>query len=151
MLCSESNRQRISIIEPARKTPAFRPDSYPHITNGGEEQDEHPQEGFAKRANLSRWFAIPEAHHGSVPDSHPGVPPPSRRCPASWWQAIDHNAGPRPQASADQSPGEPGALGLHERTHVPATSARQEGTTDPASVSSRQHFAIAAPRCDTRF
>ena len=24
MLCSESNRQRISIIEPARKTPAFR-------------------------------------------------------------------------------------------------------------------------------
>src|SRR5712692_5927964 len=34
MLCSESNRQRISIIEPARKTPAFRPDSYPHFTNG---------------------------------------------------------------------------------------------------------------------
>src|SRR5258707_4119219 len=53
-------------------TLSSKPDSYPHVTNGGEEQDERPQAAFAKRASLSRWFAIQEAHHGSVPDSHPG-------------------------------------------------------------------------------
>ena len=66
-----------------REAPAFTPDSYPQFTNGGEEQDERLQEAFAKRASLSRWFAIQEDHHGSVPDSPPGVPLPSRRCPES--------------------------------------------------------------------
>src|SRR2546430_12111312 len=66
------------------KAPGFSPDSYPHVTNGGEKQDERPQEAFAKRASLSRWFANPEDHHGSVPDSHPGVPLPSKTYPPSW-------------------------------------------------------------------
>src|SRR5690349_8402871 len=63
---------------------AFRPDSYPQITHGGEKPDEHPQAGFATRASLSRWFASQEGHHGSVPDSHLGGRPPSRRCLSSW-------------------------------------------------------------------
>src|SRR6266699_2788555 len=80
------------------------PDSYPHVTNGGEKQDERPQEGFATRASLSKWFANREDHHGPVPDSHPGGRPPSRRCPPSWWQATDQCAGPTPPASEAQSP-----------------------------------------------
>src|SRR5260221_12833469 len=58
-------------------SPGSSPDSYPHFTNGGEEQDERPQEGFGKRASLSRWFASQQDHHGPVPDSHPGVRLPS--------------------------------------------------------------------------
>src|SRR6266702_1859527 len=102
----------LTVINSRRKTPGFSPDSYPHVTNGGEKQDERPQEGFAKRASLSRWFASQEGHHGSVPDSHPGVLPPSRRCPPSWSEAIDRSARPTRPASEAQSPRELGALGL---------------------------------------
>jgi Phage integrase family len=35
----------------------YKPDSYPHITNGDEKQSERLQGTFAKRANLSKWFA----------------------------------------------------------------------------------------------
>jgi hypothetical protein len=90
------------------------------------------KQAFAKRASLSRWCASQEGHHGSVPDSHPGVPLPSRRCPPSWSEAIDRCARPTRPASEAQSPGERGALGLHARRHAPATSARQEATTDPS-------------------
>src|SRR6266699_2132178 len=114
------------------KPPGFRPDSYPHLTNGGEKQDERPQAAFAKRASLSRSFASQEAHHGSGPDSHPGVRPPSRRYPLSCWQASDQNVGPRPPASAAQSPHEPGALALPAPTHAPATSARPAATASNA-------------------
>src|SRR5258708_33279486 len=127
------------------------PDSYPHFTNGDEKQDERPQEAFAKRASLSRWFAIPEDHPDGGPDSHPGVPLPSRRYPPSWSEAIDRCAGPTRPASEAQSPREPDALGLPERRHAPATSARPAGTTDPASASGHQPFAIAVAQCDTRF
>src|SRR5260221_6207640 len=133
------------------QAPSFSSDSYPHFTNGGEKQDDRPQEAFAKRASLSRWFASPEDHHGSVPDSHPGVPLPSKTYPPSWSQASDQSAGPTRPASKDQSPQKQDALVLHERTHVPATSARQEGTTDPANGSGRQPFAIAVLQCDSRF
>src|SRR5947209_113778 len=133
-------------------TPLHRmPDSYPHFTNGGEKQDERPQEAFASRASLSRWFAIPEDHHGGEPDSHPGAPPPSRRCPGSWWQARRQSARPTPQASEAQSPREQGVLVLHEHRHAIAAIVQQEETTDPASGSGHQRFAIAVPRCDTRF
>src|SRR6266516_4824327 len=84
--------------ERARKPRSFNPDSYPHFTNGGEKPGEPPQEAFAKRASLSRWFAIQQGHHGSAPDSHPGVLPPSRKGLPSWSQASDPSAGPTPQA-----------------------------------------------------
>src|SRR2546425_2866904 len=116
----------------ARRPPAFMPDSYPHLPNGGEEQDERPQAAFAKRASLSRWFATQEGHHGSVPDSHPGGLPLSRRCPPSWSEASDQSARPTRPASKDQSARSPGALVRNVRPHVPATSARQEATTDPS-------------------
>ncbi len=45
-----------------------RADSYPHVTKGGEEQDERPKVAFAKRASPSRRFAIPVEHHGGVED-----------------------------------------------------------------------------------
>src|SRR5260221_10898316 len=127
------------------------PDSYPQITNGDEKQDERPQEAFAKRASLSRWFASRRDHHGSVPDSHPGVPPPSRRFPPSWWQELDPSAPPAPPASAAQSPREPGARVRNARSHGAATSVRPEGTTDPTSGPDRQRFAIAVLPCDTHF
>src|SRR5437868_8727717 len=95
-----------------------KPDSYPHVTNGGEKQDALPQEAFAKRASLSRWFANPEDHHGSVPDSHPGVPLPSKTYPPSWSQASDQSARPTRPASEAQSPHSRGALVLHERRHA---------------------------------
>src|SRR6266852_4063819 len=66
-------------------------------------------------------------------------------------QASDQNAGPRRPASEAQSPRSPGALGLHEPTHVPATGAPPSETTDPASASGRQPFAIAGAQCDTHF
>jgi hypothetical protein len=44
---------------------------------------------FAKRASLSKWFAIQEDHHGNEPDSHPGVRLPSRRSRWSEWQASE--------------------------------------------------------------
>src|SRR2546425_6536790 len=64
---------------------------------------------FAKRASLSRWFAIQQDHHGNEPDSHPGVRPPSRRSRRSWCEATDQSAGPPPPASAAQSARSPGA------------------------------------------
>src|SRR5207248_215584 len=78
-----------AIEDAAAESPADTPllrksDSYPHLINGGEKPDERPPEGFATRASLSKWFASREDHHGNVPDSHPGVPLPSRRCPPSW-------------------------------------------------------------------
>src|SRR5215471_15042819 len=99
---SENWRQRArrthSITETrAGKPQAFMPDSYPHFTNGDEKQSERHQETFATRANLSKWFAIQEDHHGNGPDSHPGVPLPSRRSRWSSWQASVQSAGPPPQ------------------------------------------------------
>jgi hypothetical protein len=43
-----------------------RADSYPHITNGGEQPGERPPAGFATRASLSKWFAIRKGHHGQA-------------------------------------------------------------------------------------
>jgi hypothetical protein len=113
--------------------PAFRPVFYTHFTKGGEEQDERPQEAFAKRASLSKWFASREVHHESVPDSHPGVRPPS--------EIRTHRHGQRRPASAL------GQHGQHQRlnhlrsealwvfpstgTHL-RTAARPVGTTDPS-------------------
>src|SRR5260370_23890705 len=100
---------------PFLETPGFSPDSYPHFTNGDEKQSERLQGTFAKRANLSKWFAIQEGHHGNEPDSHPGVRLLSRRSRWSSWHAIDRSARPTRPASAAQSPQKRGALGLHER------------------------------------
>ena len=69
---------------------------------------------------------------GAWKTSHPGVPPPSRRCLPSWSEPIDQGARPTRPASEAQSPRKRGALGLHERRHAPATSARPAGTTDPS-------------------
>ena len=90
------------------------------------------KQAFAKIASLSKWFAIQEGHHGSVPDSHPGVPPPSRKCPQTWSQASDPSAGPPPPASKAQSPHSWGARALLGPMHALAPSARQAGTTDPS-------------------
>src|SRR5215469_6454961 len=79
--------------------PGLSPDSYPDLINGGEKPDERPPAGFATRASLSKWFASREDHHGSVPDSHPGVPLPSeirahrhggRRLPTALGQDGKH-------------------------------------------------------------
>src|SRR3989442_2352510 len=106
---------------------------------------------FAKRASLSKWFAIQQDHHGNEPDSHPGVRLPSRRSRWSEWQARVQSAGPPPPASAAQSTRSPGALGLHQRRHGPATSARQEATTDPTKGSDPQREALAGAQDDTHF
>ena len=48
----------LSDAESFQKPLAWSPDSYPHVPNGGEEQDERLQGTFAKRASLRRalWF-----------------------------------------------------------------------------------------------
>src|SRR2546425_1462369 len=98
---------------------------------------------FAKRASLSKWFAIQQDHHGNEPDSHPGVRLPSSRSRWSSWQASVQSAEPPPPASAAHSARSPGALGRNERRHAPATSARQEATTDPTNGSDHQREALA--------